>query len=85
MDKVNSLPFVGFSGKRLTEIITGGELLLDVCVVPFSLPQDRIPRGEKRKEKRIKLLMSDQDSGYLFMRDEKIVMLLFPMNLSERA
>jgi hypothetical protein len=66
-------------------VITGGELVFGPGSVLFSFPQHSIPTGVKRKEKRIKLLISNRDSGYSFLRNEKIEMLLFSMNLSERV
>jgi hypothetical protein len=84
MDKFNSLSLVGFSGKIVTEVIEGGEFVLDLSFAPFSSPQHRIPMGEKRKERRIKILMRSHNLGYPFLWNKKIEKYLFFINLSKR-
>jgi len=59
-------------------------LVLDLIPPPFSFPQDRIPIREKRERRKIQILMGGQNLGHTFTRDEKMEILLFSMNLSER-
>jgi hypothetical protein len=65
--------------------MTGGELVLDLNSAPFSFPQERIPVREKRRERRIKILMGSHNLGYSFLWNKKIERFFFSINLSERA
>jgi hypothetical protein len=69
----------------MTEVITGGELVLDLNSAPFSFPQERIPVREKRRERKVNILMNIHNLGNSIFLNEKIESSLFSINLSERA
>jgi hypothetical protein len=53
VDKFNSLSLFGFSGKRLAEVITGGEFVLDFDSMLLDFPHEkRNPIVEQIKTQR---------------------------------
>ncbi|PIV24927.1 MAG: hypothetical protein COS40_00560 [Deltaproteobacteria bacterium CG03_land_8_20_14_0_80_45_14] len=63
MDKFNSLFLVGFSGKILTEVIKGGEFVLDEDVSVFCPLHDR--RIENRAVRRRNMMILNKLSLFI--------------------
>ena len=80
MTKFNSLSLVGFSGKILTDVIIGGELLLGPTSFCFS--QDKFtPKMIMRKKNKVMLLINRLNSGFLNLSNKGIEMFFFFMNI----
>jgi hypothetical protein len=61
MIKFNALSLAGFSGKIFTEVIIGGELVLDLGPTSFCFSQDKFRMKKKRKNNRVMVLVNDHN------------------------
>jgi hypothetical protein len=61
MIKFNALSLAGFSGKIFTEVIIGGELVLDLGPTSFCFSQDKFRMKKKRKKSKVMVLVNDHN------------------------
>jgi hypothetical protein len=75
------LSLVGFSGKMLTEVITGGELVFDLDSISLCFLQDKFTTKQMRRRKRVMALKNDHNPSCPVLLNEWIKMFLFRINI----